>query len=244
MANVKFYRGGTPVVNFMWHESDVPEFNPPLTAAPVAGSHGGLFVDSPDSPPYNSHAEAALNKGNFVLGMPIYPVGVGMTWQEKLLSRVEADDIIQCIWVPEDHIATFLNLKSVRPDPNMAGATVALVAQKARYDATAGEFVFTEDADFAAAVTAQAGSNVFDLSGTFNAFVSLFKVNGDYAVPMYSDPTLPPATATGAPTFGNYYIFGLKVLSLPTDTAFNLAQMRKGVYMSLRMEAFECPTNL
>lgn len=244
MANIKLYRGGTPVVNFLWHENDAPEFKPPFSAQPVGGTHGGLFSLSPDSPPYNSHAEAAMNKGNFVLGFPLYPVGVGMTWQEKLLAGAEADDIIQCIWVPEDHFATFLNLKSIRADANMAGATVALVAQKATFDPDAREFVYTEDPDFAAAVTAQAGTNVFDLSGTFNAFVSLFKTSGDYAVPMYSDPTLPPASATGSVTFGNYYIFGLKILSVPTDQAVSLAQMRKGVYLSLRMEAFECPTNL
>jgi len=233
MANIKLYRGGTPTVNFMWRESDYPEFNPPF-ANP----------NYKDTPPYDSHADGAYNLGDFVLGMPVNPNNVGMTWQRKMLAEnpIAVGDIIQCAWLPEDHFATALNLKSVAVDAHMAGATVALVTQTVQYDAT-GAYTITEDSFLDDAVTAQLGSNVFNVDEPFNARVSLFKVENGYAVPLYSDPSLPAKDASSSATYGKFYVFGLKVLSLPTDSKYSFADMLKGIYMSVRMQAFECPTN-
>ena len=123
----------------------------------------------------------------------------------------------------------------------MAGASVALVVQNAVPDAN-GDFTYTEDTDFAAAVTAQVGANAFNVDAPFNAFVSLFKTSGDYAVPMYSTPYLPAKDESSTETFPQYKIFGLKILSLPTDTNVTFADMLSAIYMSVRMEAFECPS--
>ena len=233
MANFQLYRGGTPVVNFMWGENDVPQFNPPFSNK-----------NYEDTPPYDSHADGAYNLGDFVLGMPINPNNVGMTWQRKVLSNqaLQVGDIIQCIWLPEDHMATVLNLKSVGVDPRMAGAKVALVTQTVQYDAQ-GVATITEDDYLDDAVQAQLTTNSFNVDEPFNAYVSLIKAEDGYAVPLYSTPSLPAKDSVSQPTFGKYYIFGLKILALPTDATASLADLRKGIYMSVRAQAFECPTH-
>lgn len=235
MSNISFIRGGTPVVKFIWDENTTPEYRAPF-------SENNLD----DTPPYDSHADGAYNLGHFVLGMPIKPVGAGMTWQKKLLSepnhRLAAGDVIQLCYLPADHIATFLNLKSVQSDEHLAGAQISLVAQILTFDDDGNE-VYTEDSDFDAAVTAQCGANAFELDGPFNAFVSLMKSDSGYAVPMYSSPALPAKDASSKPTAGKYVVFGIKIKSLPTDSTVSLADMRKGIYFSVHMDAFECPTN-
>lgn len=233
MANLSFIRGGTPVVNFVWDHKTVPQYTAPFSNNNIV-----------DTPPYDSHADGAYNLGSFVLGMPINPNNVGMTWQRKILGDkpLQVGDIVQCMYLPEDHYATALNFKSVGVDEKLAGATIALVTQTLQYAAD-GSVVVTEDSALDDAVTAQVGSNVFNVNEPFNAFVSLSKVEDGYAVPLYSTPSLPAKDAASQPTFGKYYIFGFKVLSLPTDPTVSLADMRKGIYMSLRCEAFECPTN-
>lgn len=235
MANIPFYRGGTPVVKYIWDENTTPDFVPPFSEN-----------NNEDTPPYDSHADGAYNLGHFVLGMPIKPNGAGMTWQRKKLANqtITAGDVIQLAWLPADHIATFLNLKSVQVQDDLAGAKIALVAQKLTFDDD-GNPVYTEDSDFDAAVQAQVGANSFNLNEPFNAFVSLFKKVGDdgYAVPMYSEPSLPAKDSAAQPTKGFYYVFGIKVLALPTNASVSLASMRKGVYFSVHMDAFECPTN-
>lgn len=248
MANISLYRGGTPEVKYIWSAADHPEYRPPFSQRHL-GAQSDLFADErplEETPPYDSHADGAYNMGNFVIGLPVAPRTRGQVAQRKALQAqpLEVGDILQCIWLPEDHIATYLNLKSITNDANMAGATVALVVQNATPDKN-GEFHYAEDTDFADAVTTQVGSNSFAVDKPFNAFVSLFKTNGDYAVPMYSKPALPVAhdASDGTlPTYPTYKIFGLKILSLPTKSEVTFADMLSAIYMSLRMEAFECPS--
>lgn len=248
MANISLYRGGTPEVKYIWSAADHPEYRPPFSQRHL-GAQSDLFADEhplEETPPYDSHADGAYNMGNFVIGLPVAPRTRGQVAQRKALQAqsLEVGDILQCIWLPEDHIATYLNLKSITNDANMAGATVALVVQNATPDKN-GEFHYVEDTDFADAVTTQVGSNSFAIDKPFNAFVSLFKANGDYAVPMYSKPALPvahDAPDSTLPTYPTYKIFGLKILSLPTKSEVAFADMLSAIYMSLRMEAFECPS--
>ena len=251
MANISLYRGGTPEVKYIWSAADHPEYRPPFSQRHL-GAQSDLFADErplEETPPYDSHADGAYNIGNFVIGLPVAPRTRGQAAQRKALQAqpLEVGDILQCIWLPEDHIATYLNLKSITNDENMAGATVALVVQNATPDKN-GEFHYVEDTDFADAVTTQVGSNSFAIDKPFNAFVSLFKAVGvdkEYAVPMYGKPALPvahDAPDSTLPTYPTYKIFGLKILSLPTKSEVTFADMLSAIYMSLRMEAFECPS--
>lgn len=245
MANISLYRGGTPVVNFMWSKSDFPQYTPPFRQTHL-GTTSELFADErplAETPPYDSHADGAYNLGNFVIGLPFAPRVRGQIAQRKALQAQDlaVGDVLQMIWLPEDHVATYLNLKSITVDSNMAGATVALCVQDAVPDAD-GNFTYTENTDFDTAVTTQVGSNSFSVDAPFNAFVSLFTVSNGYAVPMYTTPYLPAADSSSSATYPTYKVFGLKILSLPTDTNVTFADMLSAIYMSVRMEAFECPS--
>lgn len=235
--NIAIYRGGSPVLNYMWKEGDFAKYTPPFQ---VARGHD-IFKGTP---PYDSHGDGAYNLGDFVIGMPINPNGRGMIWQKKALleNGLAVGDIIQYAWVPRDHFATMLNFKCIESDQNMAGATVALVCQDMVGDAQ-GNFTYTEDSDFDAAVTAQLGSNSIAIDEPFNKVVSLYKVTDGYARPLYSEPDL-PAGHTASASFGKVKVLGLKILSLPTKPEFSLADMLNAMFLSVRFSAFECPTNL
>ena len=72
MANISLYRGGTPVVKFMWCDKDHPVYTPPFRQR-HEGTTSNLFADErplAETPPYDSHADGAYNLGNFVIGMP------------------------------------------------------------------------------------------------------------------------------------------------------------------------------
>lgn len=232
MANLGLFRGGSPVVKYSWKDSDWAQFEPPFGQATLE-----------DTPPYDSHADGAYNAGDFVLGFPLKPNLGGMDWQRRALAnaKLAVGDVLQLIWLPADHMATFLNIKSIGSDSNMAGATIALQHQTLSRD-TDGNIEITDTDTLSTAITAQGGSNVFDLSAPFNQMVSLIDVSSGYARPMYSTPPLPAASASATPVHAVFHMFGIKILSLPTDTAITLDKMRKGVYLSLRMQAFECPT--
>lgn len=231
MANIRLYRGGTPDVKYVWERKDWAQFRPPF-GIPTAD----------DTPPYDSHADGAYNLGNFVQGLPLKPRGYGLEWQRKALADAAAGDVLQMIWLPADHYATALNLKSIDIQENLSGATIALISQILTRDADGNEVV-SDTTDLDDAIAAQGGTNVFDLSKPFNAFVSLMKADTGYAVPLYSQPPLPAADAASSPTYARFIVFGVKILSLPTDADVALSQMFKGVYLSVRSTAFECPTN-
>ena len=51
--NINLYRGGTPVVRFMWNEKDYPQYKPPFSQN-HQGTQSPLFVDdvpTEESPP-------------------------------------------------------------------------------------------------------------------------------------------------------------------------------------------------
>lgn len=234
MADVSFIRGGTPVVRYMWCEGDYPQFLPPHS------EHNIL-----KSPPYDAHSDGAYNLGYFTLGMPFRPNGVGMFWQRDMLrdKNPQVDDIIDLIAVPEDHFVTGINFKIVEPDPQLAGCTVALTARAVSYDEDSGSFTFTEISDVEDAVTAQAITAPIPVDKPYNAFVSLSKVVGGYAVPLYAKPTLPPADDSGSLVPGRTIYLGLKIVSLPSNSNVKIWMAQNGWYLSAKTQAFECPTH-
>ena len=88
MANISLYRGGTPVVKFMWCDKDHPVYTPPFRQR-HEGTTSNLFADErplAETPPYDSHADGAYNLGNFVIGMPFAPRVRGQIAQRKALQ--------------------------------------------------------------------------------------------------------------------------------------------------------------
>lgn len=231
MSNITFIRGGTPVRRPLWCEDDRALYETPIS-----------YANNPDTPPYDSHADGAYNLGSFVLGMPINPTGAGMTWQAKALKNAAVGDIIQCLYVPYDHFATAINIKSVMNDPNMAGATLQVVLQKCTIDADGTEKDEEVTADPSLADAFKAGSVTGEATG--NSFQIAYPFNGYAPLSLYSVPPLPAKDTSSAPTPGYFWKIGLKYTAKPTKSDVDLSMMQKGIYLSVRMEAFECPTNL
>lgn len=229
MADIFLHRGGRPDVKLLWCEQDYAQFHP---------FFGSRNLD--DTPPYDSHVDGAYNLGDFTIGMPIQ-VHM-MEWQRKALTGIKVDDAIHCIGVPQNHYVTHLNFKIQKADPALAGATVALTAFEVKADGN-GNRLLTEIADVEDAVAAQAALTPIPLDKPCNVYVSLTKVVGGYAVPLYANPTVPGADANAAPVFGRDIMLSLKVVSMPTDTNITLDMARNGWFMSAKIRGFECPTH-
>lgn len=235
MANINLVKGGTPGIRFMWCAGDYPEFAPPYNA-----------VNYRDTPPYDGHMDGAYNLGHFTMGMPVKPNGVGMAWQRNMFldRKPQVDDFIVLMALPEDHFVTAINFKIPDPDTRMAGATVALTAQEVTVDPVTGEYVYTEIMDVEDAVAAQGALSPIPVDNPANVFVSLMKTDTGYAVPLYANPSLMPATGQTQPTYGRYLLLGVKIVSLPTDAEVTFAHMLNGWYLSAKIQGFECPTYL
>lgn len=235
MADVSLIKGGTPVIKYMWCENDYNQFEPPFGNAHI-----------PLTPPYDAHVDGAYGSGAayFTLGMPVRPNLVGMDWQRKAFAdkNPQVDDFIDLLVIPEDHFVTAINFKIVESDARMAGATVALSARTVQLNA-AGEFVYTEIPDVEDAVAAQAVNSPIPVDKPYNAFVSLVKADGGYAVPLYAAPSLPAADEASSPVFGKTLVLGVKVVSLPTDNKVSFQHMMNGWYLSAKVQGFECPTH-
>lgn len=242
MANAQFFRGGSPVIRYMWGEKDYPQFKEPFETAYLQ-----------DTPPYNAHVDGAYNLGHFTLGMMIRPNGeenVGLPWQRKLLEDTDpqVDEFIDLIVVPADHYVTMLNFKIAEEDKSFAGATVQLCARTVQLQAD-GTYKYQELTDVNAAVKAQGLTENIDVSKPCNIMVSLMKVTGKvsntsctgYAVPLYATPTINAASG-GSATFSKTILLGLKVKTRPTDSKVNWSMIKKGWYMSAKIQGFECPT--
>ena len=86
MANISLYRGGTPVVKFMWCDKDHPVYTPPFRQR-HEGTISNLFADErplAETPPYDSHADGAYNLGNFVIGIHLLHVYVDRLHSARL----------------------------------------------------------------------------------------------------------------------------------------------------------------
>lgn len=236
MADVTLYKGGTPVVNYMWCEKDYAQFRPPFGRPNLQ-----------ESPPYDAHVDGAYGSGlaYFTMGMPVRPnngVSGGMLWQRKALEdkNPQVDDFIDLLVIPQNHYVTYLNFKIMGVDPNMAGAAVALTARELKYSNT-GEYTITEISDVETAVTAQSIASSIPIDKPCNVMVSLVSTDTGYAVPLYAGPTVPPASDSDQPTFGRDIILGVKVVSLPTAPDVKLCHMLNAWYLSAKVAGFECP---
>lgn len=229
--NIPLFRGGIPVVRFMWCKENYPQFEPGFTAPHIE-----------KSPPYDAHVDGIYRSGYFTLGMPFRPHDAGMTWQEKALTqrKLEPDDIIQMIGIPEDHFVTDINFKIIESDPALAGATVALTAQVIGVD-DEGNFTYQEITDVEDAVAAQGQPTTIAVDQPVNLYVSLRKVTDGYVTPLYAKPSLPAGLGGNQAVVGQPLMLGLKIVSLPTDQNVTLDMAQNGWYMSVKIQGFESP---
>lgn len=237
MARINLVRGGTPKIKYMWCEGDRSDYTPPYGVPHIK-----------ETPPYDSHVDGAYGSGlaYFTLGMPVRPNGGitdGMRWQRNALSEkvLAVDDVIDLIAVPQNHYLEYINFKIMESDALMAGASIALTLYELKYNEK-GEATYTELPDIEDALVAQSVTTPIPIDKPCNVFASLIKTDTGYAVPVYANPTIPPADMSSQPTFGRDLIISAKIVALPTDNTVTLAHMQNAWYLSAKIAGFECPT--
>lgn len=250
MANINLYKGGTPVPRYKWCEGDYAQFQPPFQTG-LSSTINGIYR----TPPYDSHFDGVQAVGYYTGWMPIVPAIMPGQKNAFRNGPIAVDDIIQCIWIPVDHYATFLNFKVQGEDPRLAGATVSLTAQTVTM--TNGEPVYAEIQDVENAAAAQGYSAPIAIDTTSNTFISLMRVasSASLAVTGTNDAGSNTVTGTATGEVAGYVrplysapnvvtVLGLKIVALPTDDNVTLDMMNNAMYMSAKIEGFECATQV
>ena len=234
MASVTLVRGGLPQIKYMWCENDWPQNVMCFKGTHIDGS--GL---------YDSHIDGAYALGHFTQSFPLRMDKTGSTWIGKALreANLKPDDIIRVLAVPEACYATMLNFAIDVPDPALAGASIALTAEEVKYDSLTKELVFKEITDVEDAVAAQGITTPIPLDKPISLTVSLMKVEGGYAKPLFAQPTMPPADVASDPTWGRTIVFGYKIVSLPADNKVTLDMAKNGWYLIAHTAEFTSMTH-
>lgn len=240
MANIIMARGGTPAFKPLFCWGDWAEYGPEYNAP---------HMD--DTPPFDSHADAAFGQGYLNLQFPFVP-RVGETlahhWMDNALRKVAVGDNIITNWIPSRAYLDSFYIEATKFDKDLEGVYVKPVALRFTPDFTGepGDFVSVEVPEFAQAV-ADAGVEQIPL-GT--------PKDGDkiYACVKFNYTTNPPFTfghsipkvdaTTGKPTggydeFAGNVAFGLKIVSGDADKLKLLGRGNFAVYLSAKVLAFE-----
>lgn len=270
MANVNLYRGGTPAFKPMFCSGEYPEWTPPFDT-----------YHKEDTPPYDSHAEAALGQGYLNLCFPLVPrLGetMGHHWMQTALKGLEkVNDIIWLNWVPLRSYVLSQHIEVSRVDSQLEGVYFKPVAKRVSWDFTTQAWKDTTNTDYAAAVAAS-GVTEFPL-GKFGAsdarwgFIDLTlpKVTTTTTTTLSGSPVstasststshvsmTPPCTfghnlvktdANGNPTAGldEYYgavVLGFQISKGSADKVKLIWRSNIAVYMSAKLLAFECPSQI
>lgn len=213
MATVNLMRGGTPDYKPMFCKGNYPEWLPPLDTYHIE-----------DTPPYDSHADAAHGQGYLNLHFPLTPGLAGNWshhWMQTALQKLEkVNDIIYLTWVPLRSFVIAQHIEVVRGDTSLDGVYIKPVAARVSWDFTNEKWVWATNSEYAAAVAAS-GVTEFPLGtpATNDArwgFINLMlpsvatttTLNGS---PATSATSTSAASATAPCTFGHNLV--------KTDTA-------------------------
>lgn len=245
MAAINMFRGGSPDFKASFCAGSFAEFTPPFSAP---------HYD--DTPPYNSHADGAQGQGYLNLWFPLIPnlqQNDAHKWQRNALEKVSAvGDIIRLAWVPLRSWVLAQHFELVRGDELLNGVYVKPVAERAAWDVSKNDWVYTTNAEYAAAVTASGvGQFPLGVPGTTDqrwGFVNLAPEADDQA-PCTFGHNIMKTDAKGNPTGGLDAYYGAVILGLQiaegSETA--IANIWKGnfaFYMSAKIASFESATQI
>lgn len=244
MANTTMFRGFTADFKPMFCRGDWPEYGPPFSAPHYHAT-----------PPYDSHACGAYNQGYFTLGFPLVPNlqdNDAHKWMREALANVKAvGDILRLIAVPLRHYVTFQHIEVVCGDEICNGLYLKPVAERASWDIAKSEWVWEVNADYTAAVTAsgvgQLPCGKIQASDEQYAFINLLPAAGKK--PCTFGHNMVKYDTNGVPTEGldEYYgavVLGLQVAEGSATAIENLKLSNTAIYMSIKLEAFECQTQI
>jgi hypothetical protein len=234
MPDVVLYNGGTADIKYIWDK------NTPRTNSPPFGR-----TNEKDTPPFDAHFEAEMGgKATFAAGYPFIPHL--LEWQRINVRAFKpvAGDVLQMIVVPVNHYVESVRLDVRVDDPLLAGATVAITGQWIREDPVDPTlFVATPSTEIDTAAAAQTGTGI-SLTVPSTNVVWLSKVGGSgYVEPLYVEPQYLPAPATaGARLYqGGGLVLGVKLTALPSAANVGLDMLPGGLYLTTRIDGYECP---
>jgi hypothetical protein len=222
-----------------------------------------------NNPLGNSHYDAASPRADFTASEALYPAVFEKqrnAFHDSLVGgAADVGRTIQLVIVPVNHYLMGVRFDVAEPDPNMAGATVAITGQLVTESLTEpyDEFDIAEDPEFAAAATAQGLADIPIAVPSSNT-LWLAKVGGS-AVSGSANLTTGDVTGTaGGSYLTPYYVapqvrvdsdghthllergallLGLKIKSLPTDAKYKIWDMANPMFLSAIITAFNFKSN-
>lgn len=241
MANIIMARGGLPDFKPLFCRGDWAEYGPEYNAP-----------HQDNTPPFDSHADAAFGQGYLNLQFPFVP-HIGETtahhWMSNALKKVAVGDNLILNWIPTRAYLDSFYIEATKFDKDLVGVYVQPVAVRIQPDFTAdepGEFTYTEIPEFAQAVE-DAGVKQIPLGTPADS-------DKIYACVKFNYTTNPPFTfghnipkldsTTGKPTGGydayaGTVAYGLKIAAGTTDQLKLLGRGNFAVYLSAKVLAFE-----
>lgn len=180
MANVNLFRGGTPDYKPMFCRGEYAQWGPPFSA-----------VHLDDTPPYDSHADAAYGQGWLTLQFPLIPTLWGNYahhWMQTALKGVtKANDIMWLNWIPLRSFAIAQHIEVNKVDPALIGVTVKPVAARVSWDWENEQWKWAMNTEYAAKVAdagvAEIGLGEFSDSLQRYAFINLMPAGKTRTVP-------------------------------------------------------------
>lgn len=245
MANVNLFRGGTPEYKPMFCRGEYAQWKPPFSAA---------HLD--DTPPYDSHADAAYGQGWLTLQFPLVPTLWGNYahhWMQTALKAIkQPHDVMWLNWVPLRTFALAQHIEVNKVDPVLAGVTVKPVASRVSWDWDAEEWKWEDNTEYAAKVTesgvSEIGLGEFSDSLQRYAFINLMP-SADKPIPCTFGHNIVRFDDKGKPVAGldEYYggvVLGLQVVRGDAEKLELLHRSNFALYMSTKICAFECGTQV
>lgn len=249
MANIMMFRGGTPDFKSMFCAGEYAQFKPPFSAP---------HLD--ETPPYDSHADAAYGQGYLNLTFPLVPNlyrgNDAHHWQRTALSKLsKVGDVIFLNWVPLRSFVVAQHFEVNRFDPKLEGVYVKPVAYRVAWDFTTEDWKWTAIADYATAVTASGVTQLplgkLATGDSPYAFINLMPVPDEGALPMpvTFGHNIPARNAKGEPTgpLDDYYgavMLGLEISAGDAEKIKQIANSTFALYHSAKLLAFECGTQI
>lgn len=147
MATVNLFRGGTPDFKPMFCKGDYAQWMPPFSAHHYR-----------DTPPFDSHADAAQGQGYLNLQFPLVPNladNWSHHWMQTALQNLSAvGDRIYLAWVPLRSylLSQYIEVSAV--DPLLEGVYFKPVAARVSWNFTTNQWTWADNTAYSAAVTA------------------------------------------------------------------------------------------
>lgn len=240
MATVNLFRGGSPDFKPLFCQGAFAEFGPPFSAPHYEFT-----------PPFNSHADGAQGQGYLNLWFPLVPNlqnNDAHKWMRNALENVKAvGDVIRLAWVPLRSYVLAQYIELTQGDELLNGVYVKPVAERVSWDFAKQDWVWEENSEYAAAVTASnVGQFPLGVPGDTDqrwGFINLAPKAGDQA-PCTFGHNIPKTDAKGVPTAGldAYYgavVLGLQIAEGDADAIKNIWRGNFALYVTAKLLAFE-----